>query len=452
MKNEIVKKINMLLLLAITSVCNISCCGSYVPTANDNKYISEFHQTYFSPNINMLKEDDLSLFVDYSTCITMGQHSPFFQSLQPSLVNATRHYYSIKGPEIKRESDVNIYTELRNIVEVNYADLERAANLIVEGNSEAVLLTDGEYYRKNIAGGGINDPYMADALKTWLKKGHDIFIVSEPYVEMHKGNEYSKKRFYFLFTDNRLKGNIYDRIMQTVDFDKFPDVEVFHLSADHPSIMAEGKASRINNTLSAMQDARGNYEVQDWPIDWKSIESVILNGVDAQSGEALINGECIIGGLKVDRNSYGGFRITDIDVKVYDINNEYAVFYNEFESESISNTELSLMHCSNTIVHDVEEFNNHGIVNLYFDAQMWTPDNFLSGKPFNYTKIDICVSQTENIFNQYSSMFDFDAIGLPGESNVSVTESVKQALFDPDIQKMMNSAVLYTIYIKSNKY
>ena len=52
----------------------------------------------------------------------------------------------------------------------------------------------------------------------------------------------------------------------------------------------------------------------------------------------------------------------------------------------------------------------------------------------------------------YEEMFNFDAIGLPGKQNTSVSESVKQALFDKDIQNMMKNANLYTIYIKSNKY
>ena len=123
------------------------------------------------------------MFVDYSTCITLGQHSPFFQSLVPSFVAATKHYYSIKGDKIVEEQNINVFQALSNIVEVNYADLKQAANLIVNGNSEGVLLTDGEYYQKNIAGGGISDPYMANAFKQWLKKGHDIYILAEPYLE-----------------------------------------------------------------------------------------------------------------------------------------------------------------------------------------------------------------------------------------------------------------------------
>lgn len=82
---------------------------------------------------------------------------------------------------------------------------------------------------------------------------------------------------------------------------------------------------------------------------------------------------------------------------------------------------------------------------------MWNP-SFLSSKPFNFTKIDINVSDVENVFDNYEEMFNFDAIGLPGKQNTSVSESVKQALFDKDIQNMMKNANLYTIYIKSNKY
>ena len=110
-----------------------------------------------------------------------------------------------------------------------------------------------------------------------------------------------------------------------------------------------------------------------------------------------------------------------------------------------------LHHAPNTFIYDKNEFEKHGIVNLYLDVNMWNPD-FLTGRPFNYTKIDICVSKCQNVFDNYTSMFNFDAIGQPGELNVSVTESVKQCLFDPEIQKMMNSAILYSIYVKSNKY
>ena len=438
-----------------------SCCEEN--SAPDTKHLKSFHQTLFEKKVNPIKGDNLSLYVDYSTCIKEGQHSAFFQSLVPSFVDATKSYYSIKGPRIIKEnfSDIDgVYKELKNIIEVNYADLKNAAKQIAVGDSEGVLLTDGEYFQNDIAKGNINNPYLAEPFKIWLKKGHDIYILAEPYIEKHNGNNYDKKRFYFLFTDNRLNNNIYDRICQTVKLEDFPNVEIFHLSADHPTIMAEGNSLNVNETLSASVEPCGNYEIQDWPVAWNAIESVVMGGFDPNTGEALPNGECVIGGLKVDRNSYGGFRISDIEVNVYDINSDYFNYYNVQDTpteeisgeESIGSTPMSqLAHSSNSFIYDKEEFDKHGIVNLYFDVNMWNP-SFLTGSPFNYTKIDICVSNCQNVFDNYASMFNFDAIGNPGNLNVSVTESVKQCLFDPEIQKMMNSAVLYSIYIKSNKY
>lgn len=449
MKTHLYPSITHLCLIATLALS--SCCPPD-NSAPDTKYIKAFHQSYFSKSTNMVKGNDLSLYVDYSTCIKDGQHSAFFQRLVPSFVEATKSYYSIKGREIRKEEDIDIYKELRNIIGVDYADLKEAAIKIAHSDSEGVLLTDGEYFQNDIAKGNINNPYLAEPFKIWLKKGHDIYILAEPYVERHNGRNYNKKRFYFLFTDNRLKDNIYERICQTADLEDFPDVEIFHLSADHPAVMAEGRSLWVNQTLSAAVTPCGIYEIQDWPISWDAIESIILGAVDPNTGEALPNGECIIGGLKVDRNSYGGFRISDISVNVYDINYDYFNYYNEQEAPTGMFSLSEISHCPNTFIYDKEEFDKHGIVNLYMDASLWTPSNFLSGSPFNYTKIDICVSGCENVFNQYSSMFNFDAIGLPGQYNVSVTESVKQCLFDPEIQEMMNSAVLYTIYIKSNKY
>lgn len=437
--------------LVVSMICLLNSCGHNVSTAPDNKYISDFHQKYFVPKVSTIKENELSLYVDYSICVSLGQHSSFFQALVPSWVSTTKHYYSIKGSDITEE-DIDIYTELKNIKEVHYADLKRASLQIVNMDSEGVLITDGEYFNPTIAKGNISNPYMKDAFEIWLKKGHDIYIFAEPYVEFNNGKSYNKKRFYFLFTDSRLRGNIYSRICQTVQLEEYPDVESFHLSADHPVMMAEGINSKINNTLAASVLPNGNYEIQDWAVDWSSIQNIIMVGQNSDTGDILSNGECIISGLKVDRNSYGGFRITDIDIKVSDINVDYFNYYNERENSIESSPELtSVVNCPNFLICDKDEFNNHGIVNLYFDTNFYNP-SFLLGTPFNYFKIDILVAKCENVFKNYTSMFNFDSIDSPGSQNVSVTESVKQCLVNPEIQKMMNNAVLYTIYVKSNKY
>ena len=430
----------------------VSCNKTTTPP--DTKFIEDFHVANFYQSSKLIEEDQLALYVDYSTCIAEGMKtSSFYVKLVPSFVEAAKSYYSIKGDVITKEEPTDTYNRLLNIVEVNYADLKSAAEQIANGNTEAALLTDGEYYNPTLAGANPNNPYLAEAFKTWLKKGHDIFILSEPYVEVNNGQQYHKKRFYFLFTDSRLKNNIYERITQTASLEQFPDVQLFHLSADHPNVMAEGNSSKPNDILAATITPSGSFEVQDWTIDWKNINNFIMGAVDQQTGKPLPNGDVVISGLKVDRNSFGGYKITDVDVKVYDMNAEYMDFYTRKEAkEKVGPLDTELTECPNFLVVDHKEFNRHGIINLYFDV-MKLDNAFLKyGNPYNYFKIDFFISQTENVFSKYSSMFTFDLLGQPGVTNSSVVTSVEQCLVDKDLQNQMKNSPFYSIYVKSNKY
>lgn len=439
--------------ICLFSVSGLYSCKNTTPTPEDTRYIKDFHVANFLHSANMLEEGKLALYVDYSTCIAEGMKtSAFYVKLVPSFVEATKTFYSIKGDSIKQEIPADTYNRLLNIHEVNYADLKSAAEQIAKGNTEAALLTDGEYYNPTIAGANPNNPYLADAFKTWMKKGHDIFIISEPYIEINNGLQYNKKRFYFLFTDTRLKNNIYDRIAQTASLEQFPNVQIFHLSADHPNIMAEGNSSQTNDLLAAKIEPYGIFEIQDWTLDWKQIENYIMGAVDEQTGNPLSNGDYVIKGLKVDRNSFGGYKITDVDVKVYDMNMAYMDYCMRKESgEKVGALGEELPECPNFLVVDHKEFERHGMINLYFDVMNYN-NAFLIGKPNNYFKIDFFITKTENVFSKYSSMLTFDFLGHPGITNSSVVTSVEQCLVDKDLENQMKHSPFYTIYIKSNKY
>lgn len=431
-----------------------SCCNK-IPTDDGGKYmtyIEEFHYSNFLRGTDAIESGNLSMYVDYSTCNVLGQNSAFYQALVPSWVAAAKNYYSIKGGQITKEEGAT-FNLLRSIQNVNFADLKSAVEQMANSNSESVLLTDGEYFQPSIAKGNINNPYMADALKTWLKKGHDIFVFSEPYKEpcpYPNGPLYNKKRFYIIFTDVRLTDNIYDRIIQTVKLQNFQDVEMFHLSADHPSLSAEGTSTKVNENLSAEVKGFGSFEAQEWPIDWKNgIEPLIVNAVNPQTGEVLPSGESFTGGLKVDRNSFGGYRISDVTAKVYNINQEFTDFCAAKQAGEKYKTNITLNPLDNFIKIDDKEFKKHGIINLFFDSQMYTPDPVLNGCPYNFTKVDICVLGVQDMFSKFAHQFEFDSIDMPGQTNTSVAESIKQCLADPDIKAMISTCPIYTIYIKT---
>ena len=296
----------------------------------------------------------------------------------------------------------------------------------------------------------MNDPYLKDVFSEWLKKGHDIYVIAEPYKEPYNGNVYDKKRFYFLFTDSRVPNNIYDRITQCVDLKKYPDVDIYHMSVSHPTIMAEGTHSAPDATLAAAIKGYGDFEIQEWNIDWNSIQDIFLNANVDENGNPLPNGKPVISGLKIDRNSFGCFRIKDIALKVYDVNEPYMELYgNKTGGLKVTKMQAPLQETTNFLAFDEKEFSAHGMLNISLDPAFYAA--CLDGSPYNYTKVDICVNGVDYVFDNYSSMFDFQSIDVPGQTNSSVTESIKQCLTDPAIKKMMNNALIYTIYIKSNK-
>lgn len=136
------------LVVGIGMICSCSC--GKIETPNDVKYLSEFQEINFESNENWLTSDNLSLYVDYSTCMAQAlKTSPFFR-YDTFFDGCNKELLFNKGDSIKKETG-KVFTLLSSIQETNYADILTAAENIVEGNSEGVLLTDGEYYEPTVA-------------------------------------------------------------------------------------------------------------------------------------------------------------------------------------------------------------------------------------------------------------------------------------------------------------
>lgn len=437
------------LCVAFFGFVSLSSCCDGVTTPEDTKYLEEFHLVNFEPQDKYLQDGKLNLYVDYSTCNKLGQNSQFFQEIAASLVNKTSAYYSIKGSDIKQEEG-DVYTLLRNIVEVNYAELANAAQMMADGDCESVMITDGEYYTPSIARGHDNDPYLANAFKAWILKGYDVHIISEPYVEPYNGQNFNKKRFYIMFTDDRMQNNIYERIRRTVDFTQFPDVDEFHISASHPQMKGNGNnSSTQNEILESKSKGYGTFEIENWDgCDWKTIEDELVNAVDEETGEPLKNGTPIIQ-MGLDKNSFGCYRIKSVDLKVYDINEEYNTYYEaKVNGEKPGHQDYTLTEIENFMQVDSKEFEKHSKINISFN-QEWFDPNVLTGKPYNYFKLDLAIGDVQSIFGQHEEKFEFESITQPGSKNVSVASSIKQCLADDKVLEKMRGQVVYSIYIKS---
>lgn len=444
------------LLIGVGSLIGIGCltgCGGGTPTPESADKLAEFHEFYFEKQNEKLNPNALALYVDYSNCIAEGQHSRFFQAFEPSLTASAKQYFAIKGKNIEPHAADSTYALLRTIDNVPFADLKTAAERIANGNTEGVLLTDGEYYEPTVTKGNDNNPYLAEAFKTWLKKGHDIFIFVEPYEELVGARSVQKKRFYFLFTDQRLPDNIYNRVKLSVRLEDFPGTSEFHFSVRAPFLYCPGgKGMQADSLLSAkVIKAAGNYEVQDWEAGWEDdIEPILVNGED-ENGQKLKDGKPFETGLRVDRNCLGGYRIDHLTAKVSNVNQAYTDFCTAKEEKSQPEKEIEPTDCEGFVKVADEKFSANGIVNLTFAGDLFNPDEALDGDPFNYTKIDLFATDISPMTNVYLPLFTFESLTHPGEQNVSVGASIEQCLINPEIKELILKTPIYTLYIKSNK-
>ena len=444
------------LLIGVGSLIGIGCltgCGGGTPTPESADKLAEFHEFYFEKQNEKLNPNALALYVDYSNCIAEGQHSRFFQAFEPSLTASAKQYFAVKGKNIEPHAADSTYALLRTIDNVPFADLKTAAERIANGNTEGVLLTDGEYYEPTVTKGNDNNPYLAEAFKTWLKKGHDIFIFVEPYEELVGARSVQKKRFYFLFTDQRLPDNIYDRVKQSVRLEDFPGTSEFHFSVHAPFLYSpDGKGMQPDELLSAkVVKTAGNYEVQDWEAGWEDdIEPMLVNGED-EEGNKLKDGKPFETGLRVDRNSLGGYRIDRLTAKVSNVNQPYTDFCTAKEEKSQPEKEIEPAECEGFVKVDDKKFSANGIVELTFAGDLYNPDEALDGDPFNYTKIDLFATDISPMTEVYLPLFTFESLTHPGEQNVSVGASIEQCLINPEIKERILKTPIYTLYIKSNK-
>ena len=191
------------------------CLHSFkrVNYTQDLSFMPEFVAHNYAPEFTTMS-DSVDLYVDYSTCVAEAKKSSYYAATHPSIVDCSPTFYSIKGKNIKKETEDRqmVYQLLSSIKEVNHADIKQAVGRIVNSNRQAVLITDGEYYMQGNVRDNLNNPYLAEEFRAWLRAGRDIYIYSEPYLE---NGRYGKYRYYMLFTDSELENDINERFARS---------------------------------------------------------------------------------------------------------------------------------------------------------------------------------------------------------------------------------------------
>ncbi len=434
-------KIYPLFLTACMSLL-VSCGGNMT---QDLSYLPEFIR-YNCPDEKVSLSDTVDLYIDYSTCVAEAKKSNFFKSTHPSIVDCSPVFYSIKGSKIKKETDKRqeVYSLLSNIREVNHADIKGAVNQIVNGDHQAVLITDGEYYMQGNVRDNLNNPYLAEEFRTWLNKGHDIYFYCERYLE---SNRYNKYRYYILFTDDDIYDNINDRFSRSSSAEDH-GVTTFHLGDGQLRVNKDKDYPIINASVSPSENTRieGGADIQEYYSTWDDMAKY-LSGDD-------IDYTYIMRGLHIDNSDANSFKIKEITPVVHQMYPAYEEYCNsKAAGETDQPKAKRFKKVEDVFEIDEDLFEETGEIALKLKEDFDGAGELSYDYP-NLLKVDFVVTEAENNFSHnedinYAFRWNSISAAQGHAENTSLYESISQVLQSPKFNPEKREVVLYTVYLST---
>lgn len=439
------------LLVLIASAALLSGCGlmgggtDYTP---DLTLLPDYVHEYYCP-VKVDMSDSVDLYVDYSTCVAEAGNSSYYKATHPSIVDCSPTFWSIKGKAIKKETEdrQRVYQLLSTISEVNHADIKQAVRNIVNGNRQAVLITDGEYYMQGAVRDNLNNPYLAEEFRIWLRAGRDVYIYSEPYLE--KGR-YNKYRYYMLFTDADLPNNINDRFARSAPQDD--RVKMLHLSNGVPSVSFAKIYPDINVALSPVEDncrMDALVDIQEYGVDWSDMYAYL-------DKDYHIKDKYVLRGLFVDKLPSDCYKIEEIEPVVYQMYDAYQEYCDSVYVEGAHPKARQLKEVKDVFDIDEDIFEETGEIVLCLDDDFDGVGNMLSSETPNLLKVDFVIKEVSDNFSNNPDLngnYRWNSISAAQghAENTSIFESISQVIKDPYMSPVRNGAVIHTVYISSSR-
>lgn len=393
------------------------------------------------------------LYLDHSTCvIDARKNSNVFKKLIGQLGLYTDTLCLIKKDILekipntdKSPTSTDVYNIINGISEdIKFADIGKAIEEISKSNSQSILITDFEYFDKN----GKNQdgfPYLSGAFKSWLEKGHSIYIITEPYKE----GGHDKKRFYVIFTDDKLQAPISSLLRAEIQ-DLLKGAVCTWFKMTNSDIGVESpKSDMVNNNLTFNVDYLNGFELITLDDSWDAIREYVMKldkygePVPEEKSEPLISN--II--LKNGEN----YKISDIQIVATNITTKYiskdtiAADNLGADFSTINPTEINI---SDGFILDKEAFESNKL-NVMLTDKIFT-DGHLFDKNYggNLIRLDFVITQVG--FNPMNPN-DFEWQSIWSSNNaICVSKSIDNALRDVNvIPTAPNRRVIHTIFIKT---
>jgi len=402
---------------------------------------------------NQSLQQSTVLYLDHSTCvIDARKNSKVFKNLLGQLGLYTDTLCLIKKDILEKIPNTDkspTSTDIYNIIngikdDIKFADIGKAVEEISKSNSQAILITDFEYFDKN----GKNQdgfPYLSGAFKSWLEKGHTIYIITESYKE---GNQ-DKKRFYVIFTDDNLQAPISDLLRAEIK-DLLKDGVCTWFKMTNSDIGVESpKSDMVNNNLTFNVDYLNGFELITLDDSWDAIREYVMKldkygePVPEEKSEPLIS--------NIILNNGENYKISDIQIVATNITTKYiskdtiAADNLGMDISTINPTEINI---SDGFILDKEAFESNKL-NVMLTDKIFT-DGHLLDKNYggNLIRLDFVITQV-GLNPMNPNDFEWQSIWSSNNA-ICVSKSIDNALRDVNvIPTTPNRRVIHTIFIKT---
>jgi hypothetical protein len=334
--------------------------------------------------------------------------------------------------------------------DIPFADIRKAVFHICNDNQQAILISDFESY----GNGRFLDlePYMSEPFKIWLERGYAIYIIVEPYIERYMGRNFNKKRFYMIFTDDKIEApishNMLNEIKTQIDNGR---CDVFRLTNSDINIIRP-KSEMIDGNLSFNVEYFPKFDYVTIDDSWESISQYVMN-LD-KYGQPMAGGVAVplIRNLEIiNGNNYS---ISDLQIIATNITAKYlskdtsALEALKMDLQSIGKLEINI---SDGFILDSQAF-ERGKINVMLTEKIFSPGFLSSHLGGNLIRIDFAVENISlNTFDP--SIFEWQSLFWTSQKAICVSKSIENALKDMNVVPTSKyRRVVHTIFLKTESY
>ena len=246
------------------------------------------------------------------------------------------------------------------------APIDRAFNIIAEGDDLGIVITDGELYDSQAKQVSTN-AWASNALKQWFGKNGSLEIISTNFTETNSGNTYKKHMYLLVFIPSTYDGSFLE-LMKTDFKTQGIEVDSNTYSTDVSDLYEREYINSQSTGTTALNDSD---ILASLYLDGKAFEYVDFTGANAlddwddwfDSGQGIIaytrDGQNSNTGkeenfplfekLFIDLNAIDSYEVNNVKIKVSNVTENFNLYKKNFyakrnkpDTEKTNNGEDSL--------------------------------------------------------------------------------------------------------------